>query len=24
MEAIKTEVYKLIECDFIREEQHPD
>ena len=24
MEAIKTEVYKLIECGFIREEQHPD
>jgi len=24
MEAIKTEVHKLIECDFIREEQHAD
>ena len=24
MEAIETEVHKLIECDFIREEQHPD
>jgi len=24
MEAIEVEVHKLIECDFIREEQHPD
>ena len=24
MEAIETEVHKLIECGFIREEQHPD
>jgi len=24
MEKIKTEVHKLIECGFIREEQHPD
>ena len=24
IEAIKIEVHKLIECDFIREEQHPD
>ena len=24
MEAIKAEVHKLIECDFIREEQHLD
>jgi len=24
MEAIETEVHKLITCDFIREEQHPD
>ena len=24
MEAIKTEVYKLIKCSFIRKEQHPD
>ena len=23
MKAIEAEVYKLIECDFIREEQHP-
>jgi len=24
MEAIEAEVQKLIECGFIREEQHPD
>jgi len=24
MEAIETEVHKLIECGFIREERHPD
>jgi len=24
MEAIEAEVHKLIECGFIREEQHPD
>jgi len=24
MESIKDEVHKLIECGFIREEQHPD
>ena len=24
MEAIEAEVYKLIACGFIREEQHPD
>jgi len=24
MEAIEVEVYKLIECGFIREEQHPN
>jgi len=24
MEAIETEVHKLIECNFIREEKHPD
>ena len=24
MEAIEVEVHKLVECDFIREEQHPD
>jgi len=24
MKAIETKVHKLIECDFIREEQHPD
>ena len=24
MEAIEVEVHKLITCDFIREEQHPD
>jgi len=24
MEAIETEVHKLNECDFIREDQHPD
>ena len=24
MEAIETEVNKLVECGFIREEQHPD
>ena len=24
MEAIKNEIHKLIECGFIREEQHPE
>ena len=24
IEAIEAEIHKLIECDFIREEQHPD